>query len=92
MEMWHWGALRCVLIHYGQPHGLALLVTRQGRVLARRPCADPDCAALEAERLYQVVSGERIDSKVLPEWLRKFRRMKNADPTFAVTRHRGSTR
>ena len=89
MELWRWGGLECVLVHGENPRGLAVQVRGQGRVLANTPCDDPDCAAVEAERLYQVVSGEAIDEQHIPEWLRKFRLRNKETVASTVPRPRG---
>jgi hypothetical protein len=92
MELWRWGGLECVLVHGGDPRGLAVQVRGQGRVLEHTPCDDPDCAAVEAERLYQAVSGEAIDDRHIPEWLRKFRLRKKESIPATIVRPRGARR
>jgi hypothetical protein len=52
LEMWRWGAVQCVLVLRDEPRDLVVQVKRGNRVLATSRCADPDGAAVEAERLY----------------------------------------
>jgi hypothetical protein len=92
MELWRWGGLECVLVHGDNPRCLAVQVRGRGRILTTTPCDDPDCAAVEAERLYQVVSGEPIDERRIPQWLRAFQRRKKQPVTSTVIRPRGGER
>jgi hypothetical protein len=73
MEMWSWGAVRCVLIHHEDPRGLLVQVRRHDRILAKTPCANPDRAAVEAERFYRAVTGTTNDD-FIPKWFQQFRR------------------
>ena len=90
MELWRWGGIECVLVHSEGPRKVVVQVRRQGRILSNTPCVDPDRAAVEAERLYQAVSGEGIDERHIPGWLRKVRRKKEA--VASVSRSRGGKR
>ena len=92
MELWRWGGIECVLVHGEDPRGVLVQVRRQSRVLSNTPCDDPDHAAVEAERLYQAVSGETIDERQIPEWLRKFRLRTKEPVTSTGTRPRGGNR
>jgi hypothetical protein len=73
MEMWRSGAIQCVLLIREASPGVVVEVRREGRVLATTRCDDPDCAAVEAERLYSAVvsvgSGDFV-----PGWEHSHRR------------------